>query len=297
MANTHPIDRFVRALAGVCLLVLGFFWLSGAWQWVAYAASVVMLATAALRFCPLYRLLGISTRTAQTVPASPVRTGVAWAVLLATLVGGSYASDFASRKLFLEDFNAMNGFYKQTLFLTGKNEREKANAQYAQLVPALEGFASKYTRYQPFALRGDTQWIADLDRVRRMVGDVAGLVKTGDLQTAHLALEQVRPVFQDVFKRNGFSLLAVALVDFHDAMELVLDAAQAKDSAKLAALYPGVSDKLTAVEAEAQDADIQAIRRNLDALLAAARSQQPDALPALGEKLKSSFVKVYLQRG
>jgi hypothetical protein len=100
-----------------------------------------------------------------------------------------------------------------------------------------------------------------------------------------------------VFKRNGFSLLAVALVDFHDAMELILDAAQAKDIAKLAALYPGVSDKLVAVEAEAQDADIQAIRRNLDAVDAAARSQQLDALPALGEKLKSSFVKVYLQRG
>jgi hypothetical protein len=297
MTNTHPIDRFVRALAGVCLLLLGFFWLSGAWQWTAYAASVVMLATAALNFCPLYRLLGINTRSANTLSASPMRTGIAWAVLLATLVGGSYASAFGSRKLFLEDFNAMNGFYKQTLFLTGKGERDKANAQYALLVPALEVFASKYTHYQPFALRGDTQWVADLDRVRRMVGDVARLVKTGDLQTAHLALEQVRPVFQDVFKRNGFSLLAVALVDFHDAMELILEAAQAKDVAKLAALYPGVSDKLVAVEAEAQDADIQAIRRNLDAVDAAARSQQLDALPALGEKLKSSFVKVYLQRG
>jgi hypothetical protein len=297
MTNTHPIDRFVRALAGVCLLLLGFFWLSGAWQWTAYAASVVMLATAALNFCPLYRLLGINTRSASTLSASPVRTGMAWAVLLATLVAGSYASAFGSRKLFLEDFNAMNGFYKQTLFLTGKGERDKANAQYAQLLPALEVFASKYTRYQPFALRGDTQWVADLDRVRRMVGDVAGLVKTGDLQTAHLSLEQVRPVFQDVFKRNGFSLLAVALVDFHDAMELILEAAQAKDIAKLADLYPGVSNKLAAVEAEAQDADIQVIRRNLDAVDAAARSQQRDALPALGDTLKSSFVKVYLQRG
>jgi hypothetical protein len=297
MANTHPIDRFIRALAGVCLLVLGFFWLGGASQWAAYAASLVMLATAALNFCPLYRLLGISTRTAPTVLASPVRTGVAWAVLLATLVAGSFASAFASRKFFLEDFNAVNGFYKQTLFLTGKNEREKANTQYELLVPALERFASKYTRYQPFALHGDRQWIPDLDRVRRIVGDVAELMKTGDLHAAHLALEQVRPVFQDVFKRNGFSLLAVALVDFHDAMELVLEAAQAKDMAKLAALYPGVSDKLATVEAEAQDADIQAIRRNLNALEAAARNQKADALPALGETLKSSFVKVYLQRG
>ena len=57
-------------------------------------------------------------------------------------------------------------------------------------------------------------------------------VKTGDLQQAHLDLEKVRPVFQQLFKRNGFSMLAVALVDFHDSMELILDSANAKNAEK-----------------------------------------------------------------
>ena len=58
------------------------------------------------------------------------------------------------------------------------------------------------------------------------------MVHTGDLHEAHLELEKVRPVFQEMFKRNGFSLLSVALVDFHDAMEVMLDAANAKDQGR-----------------------------------------------------------------
>ena len=92
-------------------------------------------------------------------------------------------------------------------------------------------------------------------------------------------------------------MLAVALVDFHDEMELMLDAANAKDSAKLVALYPQVSEKLKAVEAETNDAEIQTIRKNLDDLLGLAKAAQTDQLPAKGDALKSSFVKVYLQRG
>ena len=130
-----------------------------------------------------------------------------------------------------------------------------------------------------------------------MVAEVEPLVRTGDLHQAHLDLEKVRPVFQDMFKRNGFSLLAVALVDFHDAMELMLDAANARDEAKLVALYPQVSDKLAAVEAETNDAEIQAIRANLDGLLAMAKAARKDDLPRQADTLKSSFVKVYLKRG
>jgi 2-oxo-4-hydroxy-4-carboxy--5-ureidoimidazoline (OHCU) decarboxylase len=130
-----------------------------------------------------------------------------------------------------------------------------------------------------------------------MLADVNSLVRTGDLHQAHLDLEKVRPVFQEMFKRNGFSMLAVALVDFHDAMELVLDAANQKDPAKLIGLYPQVSDKLKAVEAETNDAEIQDIRKNLDELLAMAKEARIDTLPAKGDVLKSSFVKVYLKRG
>jgi hypothetical protein len=228
--------------------------------------------------------------------------GKAWAVLagvalLAVLVGGSYGSHFMTRKLFLEDFNAMNDHYKQTLFLTGKNERAKATEKYDLLLPAFARFQAKYSAYRPYALKNDTQLSSDLVAVQGMLQGVNEQVRTGDLQQAHLALEKVRPVFQQVFKRNGFSMLAVALVDFHDDMELMLEAATSKNADKLVALYPQVSDKLKAIEAEANDAEIQTIRQNLDALRALAEAKTLGALPAAGDALKTSFVKVYLKRG
>ena len=300
MNNLHPIDRFARALAGIALLELGYFWLAGAWQIGAFAVGAVLLVTALVRFCPLYSLLGLRTGNAKTLKTAapgktlPVLAGVA---LVAVLVGGSYGSHFMTRKLFLEDFNAMNDHYKQTLFLTGKNERAKATEKYDLLLPAFARFQAKYSAYRPYALKNDTQLSSDLVAVQGMLQGVNEQVRTGDLQQAHLALEKVRPVFQQVFKRNGFSMLSVALVDFHDDMELMLEAATSKNADKLVALYPQVNDKLKAIEAEANDAEIQTIRKNLDALRTQAEAKALDALPAAGDALKTSFVKVYLKRG
>ena len=146
-------------------------------------------------------------------------------------------------------------------------------------------------------LKGDNKFDLDLAHIATLLADVGPTVHTGDLHQAHLALEQVRPVFQDIFKRNGFSMLSVALVDFHDAMELMLDAASAREPVKLIALYPQVSDKLKAVESEANDTEIQTIRKHLDSLRDLASDGRIDQLGAKGEELKSSFIKVYLKRG
>jgi len=297
MKNVSTLDRILRALLGVVLLELAFFWLAGGWQIAAYVAGAVLIVTATIKFCPAYRMLGIGTAGGDSRGPGKAATAIAAVLLIAIIAGGSYASNFFTRKLFLEDFNAMNNYYKQTLFLTGKNEREKAVANYESLLPAYKRFQEKYSAYQPYALKGDGQLQSDLARVADMLSGVGGLVRTGDLHQAHLDLEKVRPVFQDMFKRNGFSMLAVALVDFHDAMELMLDAANARDQSKLIALYPQVSERLTVVEAEAKDAEIQAIRKNLDDLAGLAKTGPGDRLPAKGEELKSSFVKVYLKRG
>ena len=297
MKNISGIDRFLRLLLAVLLLETAFFWLAGTPALVTYALAAVMGITSAWGFCPLYRLLGIGGKRTPSAPAGLVLRLVAIALLLGVALGGSYASQFFTRKLFLEDFNAMNAFYKQTLFLTGKGERDKAIANYELLLPAYQRFQDKYTAYQPSALRNDRQLLADLSSVAGMFKAVNDGVRTGDLHQAHLDLEKVRPVFQELFKRNGFSMLSVSLVDFHDVMELILDAAQAKDAAKISALYPQVSEKLQAVEAEANDAEIVAIRSSLDALLALAKDSKTEQLPAQAERLKSSFIKVYLQRG
>lgn len=297
MKNLHSLDRFLRLLLGVVILELAFFWLAGSWQMVAYVVGSILLLTAAIGFCPLYRIVDVSTCAVSGKAWGTGAKIMATVLVLAAVAGGSYASMLVSRKVFMEDFNAMNHWYKQTLFLTGKNEREKALVNYDQLLPVYQAFADKYTSYQPFALKGDQKLAADLAGVGKMLLNVDALVRSGDLHQAHLALEQVRPVFQEIFKRNGFSLLSVSLVDFHDAMELILDAANAKDAGKVMSLYPQVSEKLKAVEEQANDPEIQAIRKNLDDVLDLAKGSVQDQLPAKADALKSSFIKVYLQRG
>jgi hypothetical protein len=297
MKNINSLDRLARLFLGVVSLELAFFWLADAWQIAAYAVGAILVLTAAMRFCPIYRVAGVNSCGAGDKTWGNGARALGALLILTDLVGGSYASMFFTRKAFMEEFNAMNHFYKQTLFLTGKNEREKAIANYDQLLPGYKAFQDKYSHYQPFALKGDRQLASDLSRVAEMFLKVGTLVRAGDLHQAHLDLEHVRPVFQEIFKRNGFSLLAVTLIDFHDAMELILDAANAKDTAKTVAIYPQVSEKLKAVEAEANDAEIQAIRKNLEELFALANSHAHDQLPTKAEALKSSFIKVYLKRG
>ncbi len=61
--NVGTADRALRALIGI-LALLGAFvlgWFSGSMVWAAALVGVIMLGTAAMGFCPLYRLVGINT--------------------------------------------------------------------------------------------------------------------------------------------------------------------------------------------------------------------------------------------
>ena len=71
MANVGSIDRAVRVVLGVLLVAAPFVppvaeavagW--GNWRYLLVAAGVVMLGTAAFRFCPAYTLFGIRTCSA-----------------------------------------------------------------------------------------------------------------------------------------------------------------------------------------------------------------------------------------
>lgn len=67
--NVGTIDRFVRGIAGAVLLlawVLG--WFTGTWAIVLGTVGIVLVLTALVGFCPLYRLLGMSTGPAKAKP-------------------------------------------------------------------------------------------------------------------------------------------------------------------------------------------------------------------------------------
>lgn len=55
--NVGNIDRSIRILIGLALIVLAATNTIGAWGWL----GIVPLATGAIAYCPLYSLLGIRT--------------------------------------------------------------------------------------------------------------------------------------------------------------------------------------------------------------------------------------------
>ncbi len=56
-SNVGGIDRILRAVLGLVLIALAATGTIGLWGWI----GVVLVATAAISFCPLYPLLGINT--------------------------------------------------------------------------------------------------------------------------------------------------------------------------------------------------------------------------------------------
>jgi len=295
--NEGSMDRLLRLLVAEVLILGAYFWLGGVWQVILYILGGISLFTSLTGFCTLYKVVGINTFKAGSKPTS-IYIRVIFAILfIAIAVAGSYYSAFFTKKFFLDDYSRMNNYYKQTLFYTGQDKRAEAIANYDQLIAEYSTFLSKYTTYHPYAIKLDEQFNADIEKVSGIINSLKDNVYTGDLKQSHTSFEAARPIFQDILKRNNFSMLAVTLVDFHDAMEKIIAAADEKDPTQLLAVYPEVDTKLKAVEEIANDSEIQAIRTKLEEVVALAKTGQADLLSAKAAELKSAFVKVYLKRG
>jgi hypothetical protein len=57
MKNESTLDRGIRIVLGLILLSLVFVGPASSWGWL----GLIPLVTGALGFCPLYKLLGLST--------------------------------------------------------------------------------------------------------------------------------------------------------------------------------------------------------------------------------------------
>jgi len=295
--NEHIIDRLLRILLAVLFFVIGYFWMFGILQIVFYILGILMLATGVIGFCGLYTLIGVNTKK-SFLPSSKIVSIIFGIFIIIVLLAGSYASNFFSKKIFLEDFNLMNNNYKQTLFYTGQGNRQESIVNYDKLLETYFAFEIKYKQFQPVAIRDDKMFINDLNKIEAIITNLEENIRTASLQDAHLKLEEIRTLWQDIFKRNDFSMLAIALVDFHDSMEKMIDPSVMQDLQMAAQVYAETDEKLKTIEAELNDEEIKEIRNNLDKLLEMIQSNANlDDLDKQGSLLKSSYVKVYLKRG
>lgn len=62
MRNMGVVDRGVRGIAGLALVICGALLLAGAGQVVAIVIGAIFLLTGIVGFCPLYLPFGISTK-------------------------------------------------------------------------------------------------------------------------------------------------------------------------------------------------------------------------------------------
>ncbi|MEM0912760.1 MAG: DUF2892 domain-containing protein [Pseudomonadota bacterium] len=57
-ANLHSVDRILRLIIGLVLISLVFVGPQTPWGYV----GIILVATAFMNFCPLYRLINVSTK-------------------------------------------------------------------------------------------------------------------------------------------------------------------------------------------------------------------------------------------
>jgi hypothetical protein len=63
MLNVGNPDRVIRVILGALLILVPFVVALPAWAfWVAIVTGIVLVATAAIGFCPIYYALGLRTR-------------------------------------------------------------------------------------------------------------------------------------------------------------------------------------------------------------------------------------------
>jgi len=62
MSNVGNLDRIVRAVLGIVLIIVPFVIGWTAWGIASAVVGAILVGTAAISFCPIYALLGLSSK-------------------------------------------------------------------------------------------------------------------------------------------------------------------------------------------------------------------------------------------
>ncbi len=65
-ANVGRLDQIIRIIVGIGLIAAPYFYVSDIWQsqptyYAAHIVGAILIITAFIRFCPLYRIVGMRT--------------------------------------------------------------------------------------------------------------------------------------------------------------------------------------------------------------------------------------------
>jgi hypothetical protein len=151
-------------------------------------------------------------------------------VVLLLVVGvffaqAALASEYAA---FTSDLVKPYGFFKQSLSLTSKKEdAEKAKTAVASFIEAWGTFSAKYSADVPKPFAKIQDFSSRIKRPVEVGKQAAEFLKDGNVKQAHMVLEEVRYLMWDMRVKSAIVSLSDKANDFHEAMEVVLDHADA----------------------------------------------------------------------
>lgn len=289
--NENTTDRLLRLFVSGLFFIGWYLWLWGLLEISALLIGTILLFTSLSWICPLYPLIKFRTTHYKNFSQ---RINIILLVSIFIVFGiFSYASVFFSTKFFIEDFNQVNNTYKQLLFNTWKEKRQESIQYYDTFMPEFQQFWEKYLTYKPFKIKFDSQFDTDIKKINSVAVSLKDWVYTGSLWETHKSLENIRYILQDMLKRNWFSLSTMSLVDFHDIMEVLIEAADNNNTQGILDNYTAADEKLKAVE-EYNLPWVDKIRENLEKLVTLSKDGKQAELSKQAWELKSSFIKVYL---
>lgn len=197
--------------------------------------------------------------------------------------------------IFLEDFQQVNIAYKRVLFATSTDQKEESQKKYEQFEKAHSEFMQKYFFYRPYAIKNDTLFNSDLQKVQSIIEEAQNLFVTSSLPDAYKKLEEIRPIWQAFFKRNNLSILTAALIDFQDVMDDLIDAASEGNTGTILTEYTPAHERLQIIEQELTGTDVQQVRKSLDKLYTEAKNQKLETLETTAQELHDNFVIINLR--
>lgn len=116
-------------------------------------------------------------------------------------------------------YSSYHSAYKKVLFATGQNSPESSDLMVS-FKSNLQSLASlSDTPYSE-----DVDYVSDIDKIVVLTDEASSLIDSSNLEAAHSKLEELRPIWQDIFKRNNVYSRTFYMTEFHEVMEGVVEA-------------------------------------------------------------------------
>ncbi|MEK6893581.1 MAG: DUF2892 domain-containing protein [Nanoarchaeota archaeon] len=295
--NEGAMDRFYRGLIGALLLIGAFFWLSGLIKIIFYTFGAYFALTASFGFCLIYLFLTHSSFNRSYEEMNKPKVKSLLIAIIIILIAGSITSHFWTKSIFLKDFADLNDDYKKVLFSAAQENREISIRNYGLFSDKLNSFYEKYNSYRPFVIKMDWQFGNSLNEIQKIAKNSKDKIYYGNLTSAYFELDSIRPILNDILRRNKLDSIKVSLVDFNEVLRIITDAAENKNPQEVNKMYYLTNEKLKDMEIKLNSTEVQLLRLNLDSLNDIAKRNELDKLPSKAQELKSSYLRVYMKYG